>query len=185
MSKSKIIQQVESGQMSKEIPEFSPGDTVVVQVKIKEGDRERLQAFEGVVIGKRNRGLNSAFTVRKISHGVGVERTFQTYSPLVASISVKRRGDVRQAKLYYLRELTGRAARISEKLDKKSEQAADVAAQAETAAEAVVEEQAEAQETEQAAAVEAEAAEQGEQEQAPAAEESAENEQEDEQKDKE
>ncbi|MBT8148278.1 MAG: 50S ribosomal protein L19 [Gammaproteobacteria bacterium] len=124
MSKSKIIQHIESGQMSKDMPEFGPGDTVVVQVKIKEGDRERLQAFEGVVIGKRNRGLNSAFTVRKISHGVGVERTFQTYSPVVASVKVKRRGDVRQAKLYYLRELTGRAARISEKLDKKSGSAA-------------------------------------------------------------
>ena len=106
--------------MGKELPEFGPGDTVVVQVKIKEGDRERLQAFEGVVIGKRNRGLNSSFTVRKISHGVGVERTFQTFSPLVDSVSLKRRGDVRQAKLYYLRELTGRAARITEKLDKKS-----------------------------------------------------------------
>jgi large subunit ribosomal protein L19 len=122
MSKSKIIELVEKGQMNKEIPDFGPGDTVVVQVKIREGDRERLQAFEGVVIGKRNRGLNSAFTVRKISHGVGVERTFQTYSPLVNSIEVKRRGDVRQAKLYYLRELTGRAARITEKLDKRSEQ---------------------------------------------------------------
>lgn len=93
---------------------------MVVQVKIKEGDRERLQAFEGVVIGKRNRGLNSSFTVRKISHGVGVERTFQSFSPLVDSVTLKRRGDVRQAKLYYLRELTGRAARISEKLDKKT-----------------------------------------------------------------
>jgi len=122
MSKSKIIELVEKGQMNKEIPDFGPGDTVVVQVKIREGDRERLQAFEGVVIGKRNRGLNSAFTVRKISHGVGVERTFQTYSPLVDSIEVKRRGDVRQAKLYYLRELAGRAARITEKLDKRSEQ---------------------------------------------------------------
>ena len=119
MSKNKIIEQIENGQMSKEIPEFGPGDTIVVQVKIKEGDRERLQAFEGVVIGKRNRGLNSAFTVRKISHGVGVERTFQSYSPLVDSIKVKRRGDVRQAKLYYLRELTGRAARITEKLEKR------------------------------------------------------------------
>ena len=97
-------------------PEFAPGDTVVVQVRVKEGNRERLQAFEGVCIGKRNRGLNSAFTVRKISHGVGVERTFQTYSPLVDSITVKRRGDVRQAKLYYLRELSGKAARIKEKL---------------------------------------------------------------------
>lgn len=106
--------------MNKKLPEFRPGDTVLVQVKIKEGDRERLQAFEGVVIGKRNRGLNSAFTVRKISHGVGVERTFQTYSPQVDSVKVKRRGDVRKAKLYYLRELTGRAARITEKLDKKT-----------------------------------------------------------------
>ncbi len=111
-----IISQIEAEQMTKEIPEFSPGDTVVVQVKVKEGSRERLQAFEGVVLGKRNRALNSAFTVRKISHGIGVERTFQTYSPLVESIKVKRRGDVRQAKLYYLRELSGRAARIKEKL---------------------------------------------------------------------
>ena len=120
MSKNKIIEKIETEQMEKELPEFGPGDTVVVQVKIKEGDRERLQAFEGVVIGKRNRGLNSSFTVRKISHGVGVERTFQTFSPLVDSVTLKRRGDVRQAKLYYLRELTGRAARISEKLDKKT-----------------------------------------------------------------
>ncbi|HAR91307.1 MAG TPA: 50S ribosomal protein L19 [Gammaproteobacteria bacterium] len=120
MSKNKIIEQIENEQMGKELPDFGPGDTVIVQVKIKEGDRERLQAFEGVVIGKRNRGLNSSFTVRKISHGVGVERTFQTFSPLVDSVKLKRRGDVRQAKLYYLRELTGRAARISEKLDKKA-----------------------------------------------------------------
>ena len=120
MSKNKIIKKIETEQMGKKLPEFGPGDTVVVQVKIKEGDRERLQAFEGVVIGKRNRGLNSSFTVRKISHGVGVERTFQTFSPLVDSVTLKRRGDVRQAKLYYLRELTGRAARISEKLDKKT-----------------------------------------------------------------
>jgi large subunit ribosomal protein L19 len=119
MNKNKIIQQIEKDQMSKELPEFGPGDSVVVQVKIKEGDRERLQAFEGVVIGKRSRGLNSSFTVRKISHGVGVERTFQTFSPIVDSVKLKRRGDVRQAKLYYLRELTGRAARISEKLEKK------------------------------------------------------------------
>ena len=112
----KIIQQIEAEQMTKEIPPFAPGDTVIIQVKVKEGDRERLQAFEGVVIGKRNRALNSAFTVRKISNGVGVERTFQTYSPLVASITVKRRGDVRKAKLYYLRDLSGRAARIKEKL---------------------------------------------------------------------
>lgn len=121
MNKNKIIQQIEKEQMSKELPEFGPGDSVVVQVKIKEGDRERLQAFEGVVIGKRSRGLNSSFTVRKISHGVGVERTFQTYSPIVDSVQLKRRGDVRQAKLYYLRELTGRAARISEKLEKKTD----------------------------------------------------------------
>lgn len=119
MSKNPIIQSIEDEQLKKEVPAFAPGDTVVVQVKVKEGDRERLQAFEGVVIGIRSRGLNSAFTVRKISHGVGVERTFQTHSPLVDSISVKRRGDVRQAKLYYLRELTGRAARIKEKLSSK------------------------------------------------------------------
>lgn len=117
MSKNKIIAQLEAEQMNKEIPAFAQGDTIVVQVKVKEGNRERLQAFEGVVIGKRNRGLNSAFTVRKISSGVGVERTFQTYSPMIASISVKRRGDVRQAKLYYLRELSGKAARIKEKLN--------------------------------------------------------------------
>ena len=113
-SKNKVIQALEAEQMSKEVPAFAPGDTVVVQVKVKEGNRERLQAFEGVVIGKRNRGLNSAFTVRKISHGVGVERTFQTYSPLVDSISVKRRGDVRKAKLDYLRGRSGKSARIKE-----------------------------------------------------------------------
>ena len=112
----KIIQQIEAEQMNKEIPAFAPGDTVIVQVKVKEGDRQRLQAFEGVVIGKRNRGLNSAFTVRKISNGVGVERTFQTYSPLIDSVTLKRRGDVRKAKLYYLRDLSGKAARIKEKL---------------------------------------------------------------------
>lgn len=112
----KIIQMLEAEQMNKEIPTFAPGDTVVVQVKVKEGDRQRLQAFEGVVIAKRNRGLNSAFTVRKISSGVGVERTFQTYSPLVDSLAVKRRGDVRKAKLYYLRDLSGKSARIKEKL---------------------------------------------------------------------
>lgn len=117
MSTNKVIAELEAEQMNKEIPEFAPGDTVVVQVKVKEGERERLQSFEGVVIGKRNRALNSAFTVRKISHGVGVERTFQTFSPLIESITVKRRGDVRQAKLYYLRELSGRAARIKEKLN--------------------------------------------------------------------
>jgi len=123
-AKKAIIQKIEQDQLKTDIPEFSPGDLIVVQVRIKEGDRERLQAFEGVVIGKRNRGLNSAFTVRKMSHGVGVERTFQSHSPLIESIKVKRRGDVRQAKLYYLRDLTGRAARISEKLDKKAEQSA-------------------------------------------------------------
>ena len=115
-SKNKLIQAIENEQMAKEIPAFAPGDTIVVQVKVVEGTRERLQAFEGVEIGKRNRGLNSAFTVRKISHGVGVERTFQTYSPQVAAIDVKRRGDVRQAKLYYLRERSGKSARIKEKL---------------------------------------------------------------------
>jgi large subunit ribosomal protein L19 len=117
MSTNSIISALEAEQMDKALPEFSPGDTVVVQVKVKEGNRERLQAFEGVVIGKRNRGLNSAFTVRKISHGVGVERTFQTFSKLLDSITVKRRGDVRQAKLYYLRERSGKAARIKEKLN--------------------------------------------------------------------
>jgi large subunit ribosomal protein L19 len=116
-NKNLVIQQVETEQMSKEVPEFGAGDTVVVQVKVKEGTRERLQAFEGVVIGKRNRGLNSSFIVRKISHGVGVERTFQTYSPAVEEIQVKTRGAVRRAKLYYLRNLTGRAARIKEKLN--------------------------------------------------------------------
>jgi len=113
---SKIIEQIEAEQMQKDVPDFGPGDTVVVQVKVTEGNRERLQAFEGVVIGKRNRGLNSAFTVRKVSHGEGVERVFQTWSPLVASIEVKRRGDVRRAKLYYLRDRQGKSARIREKL---------------------------------------------------------------------
>ncbi len=116
MSKNKIIEQIENEQLKTDLPAFSPGDTVVVQVKVIEGTRERLQAFEGVVIGIRNRGLNSAFTVRKISHGVGVERSFQTHSPMIDSVTVKRRGDVRQAKLYYLRELSGRKARIKEKL---------------------------------------------------------------------
>ncbi len=113
---SKIIEALENEQMTKKIPEFSPGDTVIVQVKVKEGTRERLQAFEGIVIAKRNRGLNSSFTVRKISHGEGVERVFQTYSPAVNEIQVKRRGDVRRAKLYYLRGRTGKAARIKEKI---------------------------------------------------------------------
>ena len=113
---SNIIAQLEAEQLKTDVPAFSPGDTVVVQVKVKEGTRERLQAFEGVVIAKRNRGINSAFTVRKISHGEGVERVFQTHSPMIGEINVKRRGKVRQAKLYYLRGLTGKAARIKEKL---------------------------------------------------------------------
>ena len=113
---SKIIDAIDKEQMEKDIPEFAPGDSIIVQVKVKEGERERLQAFEGVVIAKRNRGLNSSFTVRKVSHGEGVERVFQTYSPIVDSIKVKRRGDVRRAKLYYLRGRTGKAARIKEKI---------------------------------------------------------------------
>jgi large subunit ribosomal protein L19 len=113
---SNIIEQLEAEQMGRDVPDFGPGDTVVVQVKVKEGNRERLQAFEGVVIAKRNRGLNSAFTVRKISHGEGVERVFQTYSPSIAEIKVNRRGDVRRAKLYYLRERSGKSARIKEKV---------------------------------------------------------------------
>jgi len=113
---SNIIQELEQEQMTKEITEFNPGDTLIVNVNVREGDRQRIQAFEGVVIGKRNRGLNSSFTVRKISHGEGVERTFMTYSNAIDSIEVKRRGDVRRAKLYYLRGLTGKAARIKEKV---------------------------------------------------------------------
>jgi len=112
----KVIEAIEKEQITKEIPEFAPGDTVIVQVKVIEGTRERLQAFEGIVIAKRNRGLNSSFTVRKMSHGEGVERVFQTYSPVVSEIQVKRRGDVRRAKLYYLRGRTGKAARIKEKI---------------------------------------------------------------------
>ncbi len=111
-----IIDQIDAEQMTKEIPAFSPGDTVIVKLRIKEGERERIQSFEGVCIAIRNRGLNSAFTVRKISHGEGVERVFQTYSHIISDIEVKRRGKVRQAKLYYLRGLTGKAARIKEKL---------------------------------------------------------------------
>ena len=134
-NKNSIISAIEAEQMTAEVPEFAPGDTVVVQVKVKEGNRERLQAYEGVVIAKRNRGMNSAFTVRKMSHGEGVERVFQTYSPLVAEIKVKRRGDVRKAKLYYLRERSGKSARIKEKLDLKGKAAAKKAAskKAETA----------------------------------------------------
>ena len=114
-----LIDQIEGEQLKSDIPEFSPGDSVVVQVKVREGTRERLQAFEGVVIAKKNRGLNSAFTVRKISHGEGVERVFQTHSSMIDSVSVKRSGKVRKAKLYYLRSLTGKAARIKEKLKKR------------------------------------------------------------------
>src|ERR1700752_1609860 len=113
---SNIIETLEREAITKEIPDFSPGDTVVVEVKVKEGDRERVQAYEGVVIARRNRGLNSSFTVRKVSHGEGVERVFQTHSPSIAEIKVKRRGDVRRAKLYFLRDLSGKAARIKEKV---------------------------------------------------------------------
>lgn len=113
---SNIIQELDNEQLKSDIPDFSPGDTVRVQVRVKEGERERLQAYEGVVIAKKNRGLNSSFTVRKISYGEGVERVFQTHSPIVASIEVRRRGDVRRAKLYYLRGLSGKAARIKEKI---------------------------------------------------------------------
>lgn len=118
------LEQEEIQRLNKTVPDFAPGDTVVVQVKVKEGNRERLQAYEGVVIAKRNRGLNSSFTVRKISAGEGVERTFQSYSPLVAGIEIKRRGDVRRAKLYYLRARSGKSARIKEKLSGKSAAAA-------------------------------------------------------------
>lgn len=117
------LEQEEIARLGKTLPAFAPGDTIVVQVKVKEGEKERLQAYEGVVIAKRNRGLNSAFTVRKISAGEGVERTFQTYSPLVASVEVKRRGDVRRAKLYYLRERSGKSARIKEKLPNRAKPA--------------------------------------------------------------
>lgn len=116
---SDIIKELEAEQMTRQVPDFGAGDTVSVSVRVKEGNRERLQAFEGVVIGKRNRGLNSSFTVRKIAHGEGVERVFQTYSPQIAEIKVKRRGKVHQAKLYHLRGLTGKAARIREKLPKR------------------------------------------------------------------
>lgn len=121
-----IVQQLEEAEvarLAKAVPEFGAGDTVVVNVNVVEGDRKRIQAFEGVVIGKRNRGLNSSFIVRKISSGEGVERTFQTYSPLIASIEVKRRGDVRRAKLYYLRERSGKSARIKEKLSAREKPA--------------------------------------------------------------
>jgi large subunit ribosomal protein L19 len=113
---SNIIATLEKERMQRQVPDFGPGDTVVVEVKVKEGDRERVQAYEGVVIAKSNRGLNSSFTVRKISHGEGVERVFQSYSPSLGQITVKRRGNVRRAKLYYLRDRTGKAARIEEKV---------------------------------------------------------------------
>jgi large subunit ribosomal protein L19 len=113
---SRVIDELEQQQLKKDVPDFAPGDTVVVQVRVKEGERERLQAYEGIVIAKRNRGVNSSFTVRKVSHGEGVERVFQTHSPAVAEIQVKRRGDVRRAKLYYLRDRSGKSARIKEKL---------------------------------------------------------------------
>jgi large subunit ribosomal protein L19 len=112
----RIVQQIEAEGIKSDVPDFGPGDTVIVQVKVKEGNRERLQAFEGVVVARRNRGLNSAFTVRKVSHGEGVERVFPLHSPTVASIQVKRRGDVRRAKLYYLRDRSGKSARIREKV---------------------------------------------------------------------
>ena len=112
----KLLQQFETDQMQRELPKFGPGDTIIVNVKVKEGNRERVQAYEGVVIAKRNRGLNSSFIVRKISNGEGVERTFQLYSPLIAGIEVKRRGDVRRAKLYFLRNRSGKSARIKAKL---------------------------------------------------------------------
>ncbi|HEY7673186.1 MAG TPA: 50S ribosomal protein L19 [Gammaproteobacteria bacterium] len=113
---SRVIDELEQREMKKGVPDFAPGDTVVVQVRVTEGERERLQAYEGIVIAKRNRGVNSSFTVRKVSHGEGVERVFQTHSPAVAEIQVKRRGDVRRAKLYYLRDRSGKSARIKEKL---------------------------------------------------------------------
>ena len=112
----KIIRDLEARRATRKVPEFAPGDTVLVQVKVKEGDRERVQGYEGIVIAKSNRGFNSSFTVRKVSHGEGVERVFQTFSPAIAEIQVKRRGNVRRAKLYYLRELSGKAARIEEKI---------------------------------------------------------------------
>jgi large subunit ribosomal protein L19 len=116
MTMSKIIEDINKARMTRELPDFKPGDTVVVQVKVVEGDRERVQAYEGVVIAMSNRGLNSSFTVRKISHGEGVERVFQTHSPAISDVTIKRRGSVRRAKLYYLRDLSGKAARIEEKL---------------------------------------------------------------------
>ena len=135
-----IIKEIEQEQLNSNIPDFRTGDTVVVQVKVKEGSRERLQAFEGVVIAKRNRGLNSAFTVRKISHGEGVERVFQTHSPMIDSVTVKRQGDVRKSKLYYLRERSGKSARIKERLQigaKKAKKAAVAKVEEDTKKESV------------------------------------------------
>lgn len=137
---SKIIQQIEAEQMSKRIPDFRSGDTVIVQIKVKEGDRERLQAFEGVVIAKRGGALNSSFVVRKISHGEGVERTFQTYSPMIDSIQLVRRGDIRKAKLYYLRDLSGKKARIKEKVGGKVKNLAALVSDAPSIAEQVANE---------------------------------------------
>jgi len=122
---SNIIEQIENEQLKKDVPDFAPGDTVLVQVRVAEGDRQRLQAFEGVVIARRNRGVNSSFTVRKISYGEGVERVFQMHSPAIASIELKRRGDVRRAKLYYMRDRRGRSARIREKLGSAAEAATE------------------------------------------------------------
>lgn len=137
---SNIIEQIESEQLNGNIPDFGPGDTVIVQVKVTEGQRERLQAFEGVVIARKNRGINSSFTVRKISYGEGVERVFQTHSPGIADIKIKRRGDIRRAKLYYMRDLSGKAARIKEKIT--SGAAASGREQARASAEAAGEEEA-------------------------------------------
>ena len=127
---SNVIDAINAEQMDKTIPDFRPGDTVVVQVRVVEGQRERLQAFEGVVIARKNRGLNSSFTVRKISHGEGVERVFQTYSPIIDSIEIKRRGRVRRAKRYYLRGREGKAARIREKLPQRGRKAREAAGDA-------------------------------------------------------
>lgn len=147
---SKLINDIETAQLKKDVPDFRPGDTVIVQVRVIEGERQRLQAFEGIVIAKRNRGLNSAFTVRKISSGEGVERVFQTHSPLIDNIKVKRRGDVRQAKLYYLRDLSGRAARIKEKLNfKETAGAASAASMDQADLEAAAEEAVKAQKEEE------------------------------------
>lgn len=140
---SKIIEELNAQQIKDiKIPDFAPGDTVVVRIKVVEGNRERLQAFEGVVIAKRNRGINSSFTVRKISYGEGVERVFQTYSPAIDSIEVKRRGDVRQAKLYYLRELRGKKARIKEKLGSNVASMLSTGEKTEKAQEAAIEQSA-------------------------------------------